>query len=79
VPRKNPKIILAAMRAAEARRIVAAQRQLIEGLRAARTLTLDAERTLTTYESSLKHLEAHESKLRAERKSRETKKPGNSN
>ena len=37
---------------------------------------LDAERRLMIYESSLRHLEAYEQKLRKERKNPETKKPG---
>ena len=74
--RRHPKIILAAMRAAEARRLAAAQRQFIEGLKATGSPTLDAERMLMIYESSLRHLEACEEKLRKQRKNPETKKPG---
>ena len=65
----------AAMRAAEARRIVAAQRQFIEGLKMTGSPTLDAERRLMIYESSLRRLEAYEKKLRKERRNPETKKP----
>ncbi len=77
MPRRNyPKITVAAMRAAQARRIVAAQRQFIEGLKTTGGPTLDAEQTLMIYESSLRHLEAHEDKLKKERKNPETKRPG---
>ena len=76
VPKISPKVMRAAIRAAEARRIVAAQRQFIEGLKMTGSPTLDAERGLMIYESSLRHLEAYEAKLRKERKNPETKKPG---
>jgi hypothetical protein len=78
MPRKSPRVILAAMRTAEARRIVAAQRDLIERLNAAEDPAVaEAEQALSTYESALRHLEDHERKIRAERKARlsETKKP----
>jgi len=71
-------VIFAAMRTAEARRIVAAQRDLIERLTAAEDPAVsDAEQTLSTYESALRHLEDHERKIRMERKARmsESKKP----
>jgi hypothetical protein len=59
------------MRTAEARRIVAAQRDLIERLKAAEDLAVaDAEGALSTYESALRHLEEHERKIRTERKAR---------
>ena len=61
VPRKQPKLILAAFRAAEARRIVANQRGLIAVLQAKGEPTLEAERMLEVYLSSLKLLEDHES------------------
>ena len=73
--RRN-KVILAAMRAAEARQLVAAQRQIIEGLKTTGSPMRDAQRMLMIYESSLRHLEAYEDKLRKERKNPETKKPG---
>jgi hypothetical protein len=76
MPKISPKVIRAAMRAAEARRIAAAQREFIEELRTAGSPTLDAERRLMIYESSLRHLEAYEEKLRKERKNPETKKLG---
>ena len=77
MPRKQPKLILAALRAAEARRIVANQRGLIAVLKAKGESTLQAEATLQMYLSSLKLLEDHEWKIRQERKAKkgETKKP----
>jgi hypothetical protein len=55
MPRKSPRVILAAMRTAEARRIVAAQRDLIERLKAAEDPAVaDAEGALSTYESALR-------------------------
>ena len=76
MPRKQPKLILAAFRLAEARRIVANQRGLIAILQAKGELTLEAEGMLEVYLSSLKLLEDHEWKMRQERKARkgETKK-----
>jgi hypothetical protein len=59
------------MRTAEARRIVAAQRDLIERLKAAEdSAVADAEGALSTYESALRHLEEHERRIRTERKAR---------
>lgn len=77
MPRKQPKLILAAHRAAEARRIFADQRGLIAMLEAKGESSLDAEGMLEVYLSSLKLLEDHEWKLRQERnaKKSETKKP----
>ena len=49
---------------AEARRIIADQHALIEKLRASKQATLDAERSLQVYASSLKHLEDHERRIR---------------
>ena len=60
MPRKQPKLILAAFRAAEARRIVANQRGLIAVLQAKGEPTLEAEGMLEVYLSSLKLLEDHE-------------------
>jgi len=76
MPRKKPKLIVAADRVAEARRIVAEQRQLVAKLKAFGRSTLDAERTLQMYVGSLKHLEDYERKIRMEdkAKTRETKK-----
>lgn len=77
MPRKKVKLIVAAQRAAEARRIVEYQRALIATLKAKGESTLDAEGMLEVYLSSLKLLEDHEWKIRQERESkkRETKKP----
>ncbi len=77
MPRKQPKLIMAAHRAAEARRIVGHQRGLIAMLQAKGESTVDAEGMLQVYLSSLELLEDQERKLRQEReaKKRETKKP----
>jgi hypothetical protein len=76
MPKRSPKLILAAERAAEVRRIVARQEQLIAGLKATGRPTLDAELYLKMYIEALKPLEAIERKLRDKRraKTRETKK-----
>lgn len=76
MPRKSPNLILAANRAAEARRIVAGQQLLVETLKASGQPTLDAERSLQQYISALKVLEGHEHRLREELKAkkRESKK-----
>jgi hypothetical protein len=76
MPRKQPKLILAEHRAAEARRIVENQRGLIAVLKAKGESTLQAEATLQMYLSSLKLLEDQEWKIRQERKAKkgETKK-----
>ncbi len=63
MPRKQPKLILAAYRAAEARRIVANQRGLIAVLQAKGEPTREAEGLLEVYLSSLKLLEDHEWKM----------------
>jgi len=77
MPRKQPKLILAAHRAAEARRIIENQRGLIAMLKAKGESSLDAEAMLQVYLSSLKLLEDQEWKIRQERKAKkgETKKP----
>jgi hypothetical protein len=76
MPRKKPKLIVAAHRVAEARRIVAEQHQIIAKFQAFGHATLDAERTLQMYVGSLKHLEDYERKIRMEDKAKtgETKK-----
>lgn len=65
------------MRSAEARRAVDNQRGLIAQLKALGESTSDAEHTLQTYISMLEHLDAHEQKLREQRRAKktETKKP----
>ena len=75
--KEKAKLTAAAHRATEARRIVAERHPLIAKLKALKRPTLDAERALTAYVSSLKHLEDHERKIRMEDKAkkRETKKP----
>ncbi len=69
-------MIVAANRAAEARRAVGNQRRLIAVLKAKGESTLEAEATLQMYLSSLKLLEGHEWKINKEReeKKRTTKK-----
>jgi len=76
MPRKKPRLAVAAQRVADARRIVAEQKDLIAKLTAAGGSTLDAERALASYLSALRHLEHHERMLREEEraKRRETKK-----
>jgi hypothetical protein len=66
MPRRHPLLIVAATRLARAREIVANQRAIIAKLRAAGQPAEDADKSLLNYESSLRHLEQHESKLRAE-------------
>ncbi|SRR5271167_4206377 len=75
MPRKNPKLVLAAGRAAEARRIVAGQQLLIETLKASGQPTLEAERSLQLYVSALGALEGHERRLREERRAKARAKP----
>ena len=69
-------MIVAAHRAAEARRIVENQRALVAMLKAKNELTVEAEATLQMYLSSFKLLEDHEWKIRQQRKAKkgETKK-----
>jgi hypothetical protein len=66
MPRRNPLLIVASARLAQVRQIVGDQRDLIAKLQAARKPTAEATETLQTYESSLRHLEEHERKLREE-------------
>jgi hypothetical protein len=70
MPRQSPKLILAALRVSEARRIVTEQNMRVARLEIAGEPTLDARKTLQSYESALKHLEAHERKLREERRAK---------
>ena len=55
---------MAAQRTAKAGRIVAAQHALIVKLKTSGKSTLDAERSLSTYVSSLKHLEDREREVK---------------
>jgi hypothetical protein len=66
MPRRHPLLIVASARAARARQIVSDQRDLISKLQAARKPTAEPEKDLQIYESSLRHLEEHERKLREE-------------
>ena len=68
MPRKKRKLIVAAQRAAEARRIVADLNDRIVTLKASGRSTLEAERALETYISSLRHLEGYERRIREEDK-----------
>jgi hypothetical protein len=76
MPRHKPKLIAAAHRAAEARRIVTNQRDLIAKLKVLGRPTFEPEGALQVYVSSLKLLEDHERRIRAEDKAKrgETKK-----
>jgi hypothetical protein len=64
MPRRKPGLILAAQRTAKARQIVAAQHALILKLKTSGKSTLDAERSLSTYVSSHKHLEDREREIK---------------
>jgi hypothetical protein len=64
MPRKKPGLILATQRTAKARQIVAAQHALIVKLKTSGKSTLDTERSLSTYVSSLKHLEDREREVK---------------
>jgi hypothetical protein len=76
MPKKTPKHVLARARLAEARLILATQDALVRRLRSLGEPTLEAEEALQSYTSALRHLEAHELKLReeADAKKGETKK-----
>jgi hypothetical protein len=78
MPRKNTKLAMAKSHTAEAKRIVAQQRDLIARLKALGQPVLEAEVTLQTYLSALKHLEEHERKVRTAIIKHETKKPPSS-
>ena len=82
MPRTPPLLIVAATRLARAREIVTNQHALIAKLRALGQPSEDAEKSLQSYESSLRHLEEHESKLRAEfrrKRARYDRKPSDQN
>lgn len=66
MPRRHPLLIVASARVAQARQFVGGQRDLIAKLQTAGQPTVEAEKTLQIYESSLRHLEEHERKLREE-------------
>ena len=76
MPRKKQKLIVAAHRVAEARRMIANLNDRIVTLKATGRPTLEAERALETYVSSLKHLEDHERRIKEQNKTKkhETKK-----
>ena len=75
MPRRDPKLIVATIRAAEARRIVTGQRLLIETLKASGRPTKEAEVALRSYISALEVLEQHERKLREERQAKRRQSP----
>ena len=75
MPRQDPRLVVAANRAAEGRRIVAGQRLLIETLKASGKPSEDAEVSLELYISALKVLEHHEQRLREERRAKYRAKP----
>ncbi len=79
MPRRSRELIQAASRAAEARRVVAGQRLLVETLKASGKPSLDAEDALQMCVSALEVLEGHERRLLEERsaKARETRKKAN--
>ena len=60
-------------RAAGARRIVSAQRRLIQRLKSAGEPTLHAEQTLLTFVSALQHLEDHKRRIVEHRPARKRK------
>ena len=64
MPRKHAALVVASQRAAEARRLIADQQNLIARLRALKQPTTDAEAMLQTYRSALRHLEDHEDKIK---------------
>jgi hypothetical protein len=66
--KKSPKLLQAAARVAEARRIIAQQYALIAQLKASMHPTDDAERSLRMYIRLFQPLEDHERKLRKESK-----------
>ncbi len=66
VAKARTKLVVVKARTAEARRLVTRQQDLIATLKLSKQPTVDAEGTLQTYISALKHLEAHEDKVRAE-------------
>jgi hypothetical protein len=76
MPRKKQKLIVAAHRVAEARRIIANLDDRIVTLKTLGRPTLEDERTLETCLSSLKHLEDHEQRIKEQDKTKkhETKK-----
>ena len=75
MPRRDPKLVAAATRAAEGRRIVAGQQLLIETLKASGKPSQDAEVSLQLYVSALKVLEGYEQRLREQRRAKYRAKP----
>ena len=62
----DTKLVVAEGRTAEAKQIISRQSELVAKLKASGEPSLDAERTLLTYISALKHLQAHEAIVRAD-------------
>jgi hypothetical protein len=70
MPRRSRDLVQAASRAAEARRVVAGQRLLVETLKKSGKLSRDAKDRLQTYVSALEVLEGHERRLLEDRKAK---------
>jgi len=64
MPRKRPELVLLTERVAIAREIVAEQQAVIAKLAESGQSTVEAEKTLQTYLSALRHLEDHARKMR---------------
>ena len=64
MPRKHATLIAIGERVTEARRLVARQEALIRNLKIAKQPTADAEASLFTYLSALRHLEDHERRIK---------------
>lgn len=73
MPRRSRELIQATSRAAEARRVVAGQRLLVETLKASGKPSLDAEDVLQMCISALKVLEGHERMHLEERRAKARK------
>ena len=70
MPRKHTLLVAAAERVAVARRLIVDQQNLIARLRALKQPTTDAEATLQTCRSALRHLEDHYDKIKQDLKAR---------
>jgi hypothetical protein len=68
--RKHATLVAAAERVAVARRLIVDQQNLIARLKALKQPTADAEATLQTCRSALRHLEDHEDKIKQDLKAR---------
>lgn len=70
MPKKTPKLVALTDHIAVARRIIDEQQALLEKLRSSGQPTREAEAVLRTYASSLKHLLAHERKMKEDAKAK---------